>query len=116
LRPGIGWGGLLRATFPSGSITGTPKIRAMQLIEQLEPVRRGHYCGAIGWLGAGAARLSVAIRTAVLSGRGTVDHAVGAGIVADSDPAAEYAETLAKASAFVTAVTGRKDHRLASDR
>lgn len=116
LRPGIGWGSLLRATFPSGSITGTPKVRAMELIEQLEPVRRGHYCGAIGWLGAGAARLSVGIRTAVLSEGGTVDHAVGAGIVADSDPAAEYAETLAKASAFVTAVTGRPDHRLASDR
>jgi para-aminobenzoate synthetase component 1 len=103
LAPGTSWASLLRATFPCGSVTGTPKVRAMQLIEQLEPVRRGWYCGAIGLLGAGHAALSVAIRTAVLDG-GCVDYAAGGGIVADSDIDAEYEETLAKAAAFLGAV------------
>lgn len=103
LRDGVGWGGLLRAAFPSGSVTGTPKVRAMTVIDQLEPVRRSWYCGSIGWLGPGSASLSVAIRTAVLH-EGVVDHAVGGGIVADSDPTAEIAETWDKAAAFVRAM------------
>ncbi|MFU8840867.1 MAG: anthranilate synthase component I family protein [Nitriliruptoraceae bacterium] len=104
LRPGVGYGELLRASFPCGSITGAPKVAAMRLIEQLEPVRRGPYCGAIGFLSPGRARLSVAIRTAVLGPDGIVDHGAGGGIVADSDPDAEHAETLDKAAAFLTAV------------
>ncbi len=104
LAPGVGYGGLLRASFPCGSITGAPKVAAMRLIEQLEPVRRGAYCGAIGFLSPGRARLSVAIRTAVLGADGIVDHGAGGGIVADSDPDAEHAETLDKAAAFLTAV------------
>jgi para-aminobenzoate synthetase component I len=104
LAPGVGYGDLLRASFPCGSITGAPKVAAMRLIEQLEPVRRGPYCGAIGFLSPGRARLSVAIRTAVLGRDGTVDHGAGGGIVADSDPDAEHAETLDKAAAFLTAV------------
>lgn len=104
LAAGVGYGDLLRATFPCGSITGAPKVAAMRLIEQLEPVRRGPYCGAIGFLSVGRAALSVAIRTAVLHPDGTVDHGAGGGIVADSDPDEEHAETLDKAAAFLTAV------------
>lgn len=103
LRDDVGWGGLLRATFPSGSITGTPKVAAMGLIDELEPVRRSWYCGSLGWLGPGAASLSVAIRTAVLHGQ-QVDYGAGGGIVADSDPRAELAESWAKARAFLQAV------------
>ncbi len=103
LAPGVGWGGLLRATFPCGSVTGTPKVAAMAIIDRLEPVRRSWYCGAIGFLAPGRASLSVAIRTAVVDG-GRVDYAAGGGIVADSDPIDEYDETLAKARAFLDAV------------
>ncbi len=99
---------LLRATFPGGSVTGVPKIRAMQIIDELEPVPRGPYCGAIGFVGAGGRTvLNMAIRTMVLTGerpegswdrlRGQLDYGVGGGIVADSDPAAEYRETMDKA-------------------
>jgi para-aminobenzoate synthetase component I len=103
LRPSLGYGELLRATFPCGSITGAPKVSAMTIIEQLEPVRRGWYCGAIGFLSPGAASLSVAIRTATLTD-GTVHFGAGGGIVADSDPAAEHAESLDKAAAFLRSV------------
>ncbi len=106
LRPGTGYGELLRATFPCGSITGAPKVRAMEIIEALEPVRRGWYCGAIGFLSPGAASLSVAIRTATRHADGTVDHAAGGGIVAASDPVLEHDESFAKAAAFLTAVGG----------
>ncbi len=104
LRPGTGYGDLLRATFPCGSITGAPKIAAMTAIETLERVRRGMYCGAVGYLAPGHARLSVAIRTAVLHRDGVVDHGAGGGIVADSDPESEHAESLDKAAAFLRAV------------
>jgi len=104
LRPAAGYGDLLRATFPCGSITGAPKIAAMTLIERLERVRRGWYCGAVGFLAPGRAQLSVAIRTAVLGRDGVVDHGAGGGIVADSDPTGEHAETLDKAAAFLRAV------------
>ncbi len=106
LRPGTGYGDLLRATFPCGSITGAPKIAAMELIDRLEQVRRGWYCGAIGFLGPGAAHLSVAIRTASCQPDGTVDYGAGGGIVADSDPAEEHAEALDKATAFMRAIGG----------
>ena len=105
LTAGTGYGELLRATFPCGSITGAPKIAAMALIEQLERVRRRWYCGAIGFLSPGHARLSVAIRTAALHPDGIVDHGAGGGIVADSDPSSEHAETLDKAAAFLRAVS-----------
>jgi anthranilate/para-aminobenzoate synthase component I len=95
---------LLRATFPGGSVTGAPKIRAMEIIDELEPVRRGPYCGAIGYIGgAGAAEFSVAIRTMTVKD-GLVHVPVGGGIVADSDPAAEYEETLVKARAMFAAL------------
>jgi para-aminobenzoate synthetase component I len=115
LRPELGYGDLLRATFPCGSITGAPKVAAMRLIDALEPVRRGWYCGAIGFLSVGAASLSVAIRTATLQGDGRVDYGAGGGIVADSDPQAELAECLDKAVPFLRAVeaTGLRQGRLA---
>ncbi len=94
----------LRASFPGGSITGAPKIRAMEIIEELEPVRRGVYTGAIGWVdGRGNAEWSIAIRTMVVK-EGQVHFHAGGGIVADSDPEAEYAETLAKAEGMLRAL------------
>jgi anthranilate/para-aminobenzoate synthase component I len=104
LREDVGLVELLRATFPGGSVTGAPKIRAMEIIEELEPVRRGPYCGAIGWIGAGGAmEFNVAIRTMVVKG-GTVYMPVGGGIVADSVPEREYEETIVKARAMFDAV------------
>ena len=96
LREGLDAIEALRAVFPAGSITGAPKIRAMQVIEELEPTARGVYCGAIGYLGFdGAADFAVAIRTAVL-GAGVLRWSAGGGIVWDSDPAREWEEVLAK--------------------
>jgi len=92
LRADITHAQLLRATFPGGSITGAPKVRAMELIDELEPVRRGPYCGAFGYFGAGALELSIAIRIGVVVGDELRVH-VGGGIVADSDPADELVET-----------------------
>jgi para-aminobenzoate synthetase component 1 len=95
---------LLKATFPGGSITGAPKIRAMEIIAELEPTRRGPYCGAIGWLGFdGDMDTSITIRTYAIKGR-TVTFQAGGGIVADSDPAAEYEESQDKARALVQAL------------
>jgi para-aminobenzoate synthetase component 1 len=100
LRADVDLVALLRATFPGGSVTGAPKQRAMEIIEELEPFRRGPYTGATGWLGAaGDLDLAVAIRTALVRG-GRLTLSVGGGIVADSLPAAELAETTAKAAAF----------------
>ncbi len=92
------------ACFPGGSITGAPKFRAMEIIDELEPVARGPYCGAIGYLGFNReSQLNIAIRTAVCQD-GQAHFNVGAGIVADSDPAAEYEETLVKAGGFLAAL------------
>jgi len=105
LRPGMAAVDLLTACFPGGSITGAPKIRAMQIIAELETTRRGPYCGAIGYLGFdGALDTSVVIRTYAIRGR-RVTFQAGGGIVADSDPAAEYEETLAKARALIAALS-----------
>jgi len=90
--------------FPGGSITGAPKFRAMEIIDELEPISRGPYCGAIGYLGFNReSQLNIAIRTAVCV-EGKIHFNVGAGIVADSNPAAEYDETLAKARGFLAAL------------
>ena len=92
---------LLRATFPGGSITGAPKIRAMEIINELEPARRGPYCGAIAWIGFdGAMDSSIVIRTLVIKD-GQVAAQAGGGIVADSDPAAEYDESMDKVWALL---------------
>ena len=104
LRRDVGLVELLGATFPGGSITGAPKIRAMEIIEELEPVRRGPYCGAIGYLAAdGSMEFNIAIRTMILKDN-QVHIPVGGGIVADSDPSAEYEETLVKARAMFEAL------------
>ncbi len=103
LRDDVGLIGLLAATFPSGSVTGAPKIRAMQIIDELEPVARGPYCGAIGRLDAdGSMLFNVAIRTATWTAE-ALHIPVGGGIVADSDPVAEFDETLVKARALLKA-------------
>ena len=101
---------LLKATFPGGSITGAPKVRAMQIIAELEPTRRGVYTGAVGYLAppsrddpAGRCALNIAIRTLIASGD-TVHVQVGGGIVADSDPQAELQETSDKARAMLAAL------------
>jgi para-aminobenzoate synthetase component 1 len=96
---------IVRATFPPGSVTGAPKIRAMEIIEELEPVRRGVYCGSVGWLGRRDLDLSVAIRTFV-STRGRLHLHVGGAIVADSDPVLEWQETMHKAARLLEAAGG----------
>jgi aminodeoxychorismate synthase component I len=104
LRPGLDAVDAVRAAFPPGSMTGAPKLAAIELLARLEPVRRGVYSGALGWLDArGGAELSVVIRTLLLRpGRAWI-HA-GGGIVLDSEPAAEWEETLAKARASLDAI------------
>jgi len=117
---------LLRACLPGGSVTGAPKIRAMQIIDELEPVRRGPYCGAIGCISKDAMAVNIAIRTMLIEleqaaptsvahagqrDSGRVDFSVGGGIVADSDPSAEYEETLAKAAAIVRTLGGGREAR-----
>ncbi|HTS88417.1 MAG TPA: aminodeoxychorismate synthase component I [Gemmatimonadales bacterium] len=97
---------LLAASFPGGSITGAPKVRAMEIIAELEPTRRGVYCGSIGYLSVtGALDTSIVIRTMLAAG-GRVTFSVGGGIVADSDPESEYDETLHKARALITTLAG----------
>ena len=104
LVPGSDAFDLLAATFPGGSITGAPKIRAMELIESLEPVRRGPYCGAALWVDAGGAMgSSILIRTFVADGRRLTLH-VGGGITWRSDPAAEWEETRTKARGPLRAI------------
>jgi para-aminobenzoate synthetase component 1 len=104
MRPGLGAVDLLRASFPGGSITGAPKIRAMEIIAELEPTQRGPYCGSVGWLGFdGGMDTSITIRTYAIKD-GWVTFQAGGGIVADSDPAAEYEESLAKARALIAAL------------
>ncbi len=100
---------LLAASFPGGSITGAPKIRAMQILEGLEPVRRGPYTGALGWIGPdGAMQTSILIRTFVADGRRLTLH-VGGGITYRSDPAEEWDETVAKARGPLDAIGGHED-------
>ena len=106
LRPDADAFDLLAASFPGGSITGAPKIRAMELLETLEPVRRGPYTGAIGWIGPdGQLQTSIAIRTFVADGSRLTLH-VGGGITWGSDPGAEWEETVAKARGPLGAIGG----------
>ncbi len=104
LRPDAGLADLLRATFPGGSITGAPKLRAMEIIEALEPTRRGPYCGSIGYLDAqGGGDLNIAIRTAWVAGD-ALYYQAGGGVVADSEARAEWDEAWVKARAFLDAL------------
>jgi anthranilate/para-aminobenzoate synthase component I len=104
LAKGKDWRDLLQSTFPAGSVTGAPKIRAMQIIKELEPTPRGIYCGCIGWVAPdGSMRLNIAIRTLVHIGSVVYVYA-GSGIVADSDPEQEFEETRLKAAAMFRAL------------
>jgi anthranilate synthase component 1 len=96
---------VFRAVFPAGTMTGAPKVRSMEIIDSLEPERRGPYAGALGHIGWGDRRmdLAITIRTCVLTGDEAWVQA-GAGIVADSDPASEWTETENKARAMLTAI------------
>jgi len=104
LSPGKGRVDLLKATFPGGSITGAPKVRAMEIIDELEPTRRSVYTGAIGYLSFdGGMDLNIVIRT-ILVKNGKAYFQVGGGIVYDSEPEAEYQETLDKGKALIQAL------------
>jgi para-aminobenzoate synthetase component 1 len=105
LRAGLGPFELLNACFPGGSISGAPKIRAMELLETLEPVRRHLYTGAIGWIGwDGDADWNIAIRTAIATSA-SIYWSAGGGITADSDPDAELRESLTKAEGIRMALS-----------
>ncbi|MDR7540070.1 MAG: anthranilate synthase component I family protein, partial [Armatimonadota bacterium] len=104
LRPGCDAVDVLRACFPAGTVTGAPKVRAMEIIDELEPVARGPYAGAVGYMGfSGTMDTCITIRTIVLAG-GRAYLQAGAGIVADSVPEREYVETVNKAKALLRAL------------
>ena len=104
LRDGLGAMDLLRATFPGGSITGAPKVRAMEIVAELEPTARGPYCGSMGWIAFhGGMNLNILIRTVTITG-GWLQFPVGGGIVAMSNPEVEYQETLHKAEGILRAL------------
>ena len=104
LRAGLDRVDLLRATMPGGSVTGAPKIRATEIIDELEPTARGPYCGAVGWLGVdGSMDLNIPIRTVLVEGD-RLSFQVGGGVVADSRPDLEYEETLHKARGILQAL------------
>ena len=106
LRPGIGPVDVLRATFPHGTVSGAPKVRAMEIIDELEPVARGPYAGAVGYIDfSGNIDTAICLRT-VVAADGKAWVQAGAGLVADSDPAAEYEETMNKAAAALAAIAG----------
>jgi anthranilate/para-aminobenzoate synthase component I len=116
LRSGVTHFDAFAKCFPGGSITGAPKIRAMEIIDELEPVTRGPYTGCMGYLGFNReSQLNILIRSAVCKAGRTCFH-VGAGIVADSIPGAEYDETIAKAGGFFAALQSTpqsvRDHPL----
>jgi anthranilate synthase component 1 len=103
LKPGLNAVDVLRATFPAGTVSGAPKVRAMEIIDELEPVKRGVYAGAVGYLGFhGNMDVAIALRTAVIKD-GMLHVQAGGGIVADSEPAAEWQETQNKAKALLRA-------------
>jgi para-aminobenzoate synthetase component 1 len=111
LWPGLGPIEIMKAVFPGGSITGAPKIRAMEIIDELEPNRRSLYTGAIGYLSrGGSSGFNIAIRTILVEGD-RASYQVGGGIVADSDPESEYLETLAKGRALHAVLAGQGGDR-----
>jgi para-aminobenzoate synthetase component I len=106
LRTGVGPADVVHATFPPGSVTGAPKVRSLEIIDELEPVRRGPYCGAIGWFEGGDLDLSVAIRTFV-GARERLHLHVGGAVTSDSAPGAEWQETMHKAARLLEAAGGK---------
>lgn len=109
LRAGVGWAGLIDATFPPGSVTGAPKLAALDVIAELETAPRGIYCGAVGWVDAehGAGDLNVAIRTFWIEDD-ELHFGTGGGITIDSDPEGEWRETELKAANLLRVATGRR--------
>jgi para-aminobenzoate synthetase component I len=107
LRPRVGWAELLAATFPPGSVTGAPKLAALDMIRKLEPVRRGPYCGTVGWVDGHrlVGELNVAIRTFWLED-GCLHLGTGGAVTWDSTPEGEWAETELKASRLVVVASG----------
>jgi anthranilate synthase component 1 len=104
LREDVGPVDVLRATFPHGTVSGAPKVRAMEIIDDLEPTARGPYAGAVGYIDfSGNLDTAIALRTMVVGG-GKAWVQAGAGVVADSDPTAEYHECMNKAAAVLAAV------------
>ena len=104
LRPDLDWLDLLRATFPAGTLSGAPKVRAMEIIDELESLRRGHYGGCVGYIDySGNMDTAIAIRTMLVKD-GEIFMRTGAGIVADSDPDYEFEETMTKVQALVEAI------------
>ncbi len=104
LRPGLGYMDVLKASFPAGTVSGAPKIRALEIIQELEPFKRNIYSGAVGWIGWwGDGDTAIAIRTAVIQD-GRLHVQAGGGVVHDSDPAAEWEETMNKGRALFRAV------------
>ena len=112
LTAGLGWPDLIAASFPPGSVTGAPKSSALQVIDSLEPVRRGPYCGAVGWVDADTqtAELAVGIRTFWVED-GMLNFGTGAGITWGSDADAEWAETELKASRLVALASGIEEEQ-----
>lgn len=115
LRPGVGWRDILAATFPPGSVSGAPKLRALDVITELEPVPRGPYCGTVGFVDAGRQRaeLAVGIRTFFTStdrsGRRLLNFGTGAGITYPSDPRSEWVETQLKADRLIALASRERD-------
>jgi anthranilate synthase component 1 len=104
LQDGLSYADVLRATFPAGTVSGAPKVRALEVIRDLEPIRRNVYSGAVGYIGwHGDADTAIAIRTAVIQD-GRLHVQAGAGIVHDSDPQKEWEETMNKGRALFRAV------------
>jgi anthranilate synthase component 1 len=104
VRDGLSYADVLRATFPAGTVSGAPKVRALEIIRELEPTRRNVYAGSIGYIGwNGDADMAIAIRTAVIQ-EGLLHVQAGAGIVFDSDPVKEWEETMSKGRALFRAV------------
>jgi para-aminobenzoate synthetase component I len=127
VREGLDLFDCLAATFPPGSVTGAPKVRSMQVIDELEGIRRGPYCGATGLIaGDGSFTLNVAIRTIALSGRGdprqpaqldgTLDYWAGCGIVAESDPSNEWEESVTKSEVLMRTLRGGEVQSVAAHR
>jgi anthranilate synthase component 1 len=114
ISEGLGPIDVLRATLPAGTVSGAPKVRAMEIIDDLEPTKRGPYAGVVGYIDfSGNLDMAIAIRTLVVGPDGKASVQAGAGIVADSDPEVEDAECVAKSGSILSAVAGARRWRAA---
>jgi anthranilate synthase component 1 len=112
LRPGVGPMEVIAATLPAGTLSGAPKVRAMSIIDELEPAKRGIYGGIVGYFDfSGNLDTAIAIRTLLVSPNGKASVQAGAGIVADSNPKSENSECMHKAAAILAAITASREAR-----